>query len=84
VKLKQRKYTLGANQSSEVLNMPRGPCSFKQRDVVRALRATRAAGMEVTRLEIAKDGTIILVAGKSEAQESEPLDRWMADNARQT
>jgi hypothetical protein len=64
--------------------MPRGPCSFKQRDAVRALRATRAAGYEVARVEIAKDGTIILVIGKSEAQESAPLDRWMAENARQT
>jgi len=64
--------------------MPRGPCSFKQRDAVRALKAARAAGYEVARLEIAKDGTIILVTGKSEAQESAPLDRWMAENARQT
>jgi hypothetical protein len=35
------------------------------------------------RLEIAKDGTIILVTGKSEAQDSVPLDRWLAENARQ-
>jgi hypothetical protein len=46
--------------------MPRGPCAFKQRDVVRALRATRAAGMEVARFEIAKDGTIIVVPGKAQ------------------
>jgi hypothetical protein len=51
---------------------------------VRVLRAARATGYEVARVEIAKDGTIILVIGKSEAQESAPLDRWMAKNARQT
>ena len=64
--------------------MPRGPCSFKQRDAVRVLRAARAAGYEVDRLEIAKDGTIILVIVKSGAQESAALDQWMAEYARQT
>jgi hypothetical protein len=64
--------------------MPRGPCSFKQRDVVRLLRATRAANAEVARLELAKDGTIIFVMGKSETHDSAPLDRWMAENAGQT
>jgi hypothetical protein len=64
--------------------MPRGPCAFKQRDVVRALRATRAAGIEVVRLEIAKDGKIIVVTGQREVQDSGSLDRWMADHARET
>jgi hypothetical protein len=44
--------------------MSRGPCTFKQQDVTRALRATVAAGIEVQRIEIDKDGKIIVVTGK--------------------
>jgi hypothetical protein len=44
--------------------MPRGACTFKQQDVTRALKATRAAGVEVQRVEIDKDGKIVLVTGK--------------------
>jgi hypothetical protein len=46
--------------------MARGLCAFKQRDVTRALRATRAAGIEVVRLEIANDGKIIVVTSKEQ------------------
>jgi hypothetical protein len=50
--------------------MARGACTFKQQDVTRALRATVAAGIEVRRVEIDKDGKIVLVTGKSAAPES--------------
>lgn len=42
----------------------RGRCTFRQKDVTRALRATVAAGIEVQWIEIHTDGKIILVAGK--------------------
>ena len=41
--------------------MSRRPCKFKQSDVTRALRGAAKAGVEVGRIEIAKDGTIIVV-----------------------
>jgi hypothetical protein len=44
--------------------MARGPCTFRQQDVTRALRATVAAGIEVERIEIDKDGKIVVVTGK--------------------
>lgn len=44
--------------------MARGPCTFRQLDVTRALRAAAAAGIEVQRIEIDKDGKIVVVAGK--------------------
>lgn len=44
--------------------MARGPCTFRQQDVTRALRATVAAGIEVQRVEIDKDGKIVVVTGK--------------------
>ena len=46
--------------------MARGPCAFKQRDLMRALRATQAAGIEIARVEINKDGKIVLVTGKQQ------------------
>jgi hypothetical protein len=44
--------------------MGRGPCTFRQKDVTRALKAARAAGVEVAKVEIDKDGKIVVVAGK--------------------
>jgi hypothetical protein len=44
--------------------MPRRPCLFKERDVTRAAKAVLAAGLEIARVEIAKDGGIIVVPGK--------------------
>jgi hypothetical protein len=41
--------------------MSRGPCTFRQSDVTRAVRAVAKAGVEVGRYEIAKDGRIIIV-----------------------
>lgn len=45
--------------------MARGPCTFRQQNVTRALRAMLAAGIEVQRIEIDRDGKIVVVAGKS-------------------
>jgi hypothetical protein len=42
----------------------RDALTFKQQDVTRALRAAAAAGLEVRRIEIDKDGKIIVVTGK--------------------
>jgi hypothetical protein len=42
----------------------RGRCTFRQRDLTRALRATVAAGIELRRIEIDTGGKIILVPGK--------------------
>jgi hypothetical protein len=51
--------------------MPRRCCTFRETDVKRAVRAVRAAGLGVARVEIEKDGRIILVTGKPpEAQDA--------------
>jgi hypothetical protein len=46
----------------------RGRCTFRQKDVTRALRGTVAAGVEVQRIEIDTDGKIIVVTGKPKEQ----------------
>ena len=46
--------------------MSRGPQSFTQRDVTKALKGAVAAGIAVRRVEVGKDGRIIIVAGPPE------------------
>ena len=42
----------------------RRPSLFKERDVTRATKAVLAAGLDVARVEIGKDGVIVVVPGK--------------------
>ncbi len=44
--------------------MPRGPCRFRQRDLTAAVKAVVAAGFEVARIEVSKDGRMVVVPGK--------------------
>jgi hypothetical protein len=44
--------------------MARAPLTFRQTDVTRAVKAVVAAGVEVARVEVDKDGRIVVVAGK--------------------
>jgi hypothetical protein len=64
--------------------MSRGPCTFRHRDVLRAIKATTAAGLHVLAVKIdPQTGTIEIVTGDSLEQNSAPLDQWMAKHARQ-
>lgn len=59
--------------------MARGPCTFKQRNVTRALRATVAAGFDVRRVEIDPAGKIVLVTARSDNPDNEvhgELNDW--------
>jgi hypothetical protein len=49
--------------------MPRAPCTFKQRDLARAIRAIASAGVE-GRVEIGRDGKIVVIVGKKDDLES--------------
>jgi len=60
-----------------------GRVRFRRADVERALKAARAAGEVVERVEISASGTITLVlkdAGSDDAGTA--LDSWLAKNAR--
>jgi hypothetical protein len=52
--------------------MSRGPATFRQRDLTAAVKAMRAAGCEVARVEIGKDGKIVVVTGKGADEIPEP------------
>ena len=60
-----------------VVAMSRAPAIFRQGDVTRAVRAVVAAGQAVERVEIAKDGRIVIVTAEAEPQKSE--NEWDRD-----
>lgn len=54
--------------------MSRGPATFRQSDVTRALKAAVAAGMKVARAEV-DHGKIVLLFGDGKAQ-TKPENEW--------
>jgi hypothetical protein len=56
----------------------RRPCSFRQNDVTKALRAVSAAGAAVQRIEIAPDGKITVVMGEPDASGT-ATNPWLAE-----
>jgi hypothetical protein len=44
--------------------MSRGPPTFRQRDVAAAVKAVKAAGCDVVRVEVDKAGKIVVVTAK--------------------
>ena len=44
--------------------MARGPCTFKQSDVTKVVKAVVAAGVGVVRVEVNKDGRIVVFTDK--------------------
>jgi hypothetical protein len=55
--------------------MSRGPQSFKQGDVTRAIKATMKAGLPVARVELLLEGKrIIVIAGRPEEGQNSGTD----------
>jgi hypothetical protein len=57
----------------------RRTATFKQADLVRAVKAARAAGLSVTATQITPDGTIKLVHTEGAMRISSDYDRFEAD-----
>jgi hypothetical protein len=59
--------------------MARAPSIFRQQDVTKAIKATKAAGVDIVRIEIAKDGRIAIItateAARIGAEEENSWDR---------
>jgi hypothetical protein len=67
--------------------MSRRPCTFRQSDLTRALKAARAAGVKV-RIEIEPGGKLIVVSmdeseGNSVRVDDE-VERWLGKHANQS
>lgn len=57
--------------------MARGPLTFRQRDVVAAIKAVEASGHQVVRVEIDRTGRIVVVTTRGAAQAPQP-NEWDA------
>jgi hypothetical protein len=44
--------------------MSKAPLTFKQTDLLRAIRASQKAGLSIARVEIDRDGKIVVVVGE--------------------
>ena len=55
--------------------MARAPSTFRQSDDTRAIRAARAAGVENVRIDITRDGKIIIIVGGEAPKEPNEWDR---------
>jgi hypothetical protein len=44
--------------------MSRGPSTFRQQDLTRALKATVGAGLSIARIEIDRSGKIVVFPGR--------------------
>jgi len=67
--------------------MGRRPCTFKEADVTRAVKAARKAGLEIAGVKVSREGDIIIVVGKpseaNDASQADPANPWdeVLDNA---
>lgn len=59
--------------------MPRRPAPFKQHDVTRAVRGAIAGGVEIQKIEIDKDGKIVLITGHHPKSCDDVLDQELAE-----
>ena len=48
--------------------MAPAPSTFRQQDVTRAVKAVTAAGVHIARIEIAKDGRIVIITAAEPAE----------------
>lgn len=62
--------------------MPRRPAAFRQSDLQRALQAAKAAGLQVSRIEVDTTGKLTIFVGDHGTVTEGPLDKWMASRAR--
>lgn len=62
--------------------MARSQNNVKKRDLTAAIKAVAAAGCEIARVEIEKDGKIVILTGNTAQPEpANDFDKWKAHHA---
>jgi hypothetical protein len=58
------------------MTAPRGPASFRQSDVTRAIKATQKAGVVPYRVEIDRTGKITIITGGVDRADTGEPNEW--------
>jgi len=53
--------------------MARAPLTFRQCDLERAIKGAKAAGLEISKVEIDKSGKIIVIIGKPDTSDTKDI-----------
>jgi hypothetical protein len=56
--------------------MSHGPYRFRESEMRRAIKAARSAGIRIGRVELNKDGTIVVVPGEPSDVSGDALNPW--------
>jgi len=56
----------------------RSHSTFRQRDVTAAIKAAKAAGEQVVRVEVDREGKIIIITAREAPAEAETANEWDA------
>ena len=59
--------------------MARAPSTFRQADVTKAVKAVRSAGVDIVRVELTKDGRIVIFTGEAQPAVRDDLDRELEE-----
>lgn len=63
------------------MTTPRKRVAFRQSDLIRAVKAARAADVAVSAVEIAPDGTIRVLTATAPQAPASPFDEWKQKHA---
>ncbi len=58
--------------------MARAPCNFRERDVIRAVRAIIAAGQHVRGVRFDKAGGFVVLVGEQDHDDENPWDKVLS------
>jgi hypothetical protein len=56
--------------------MPKGSLLFKEADFIRAVKASRRAGLSIARVEIDRDGKIVVAVGEGMTIQGSAGNEW--------
>jgi hypothetical protein len=56
--------------------MPKGLQTFKQTDLLRAIKTIQKARLPIARAEIDRDGKIVVVVGEGSATQENTVNEW--------
>ena len=56
--------------------MARAPSTFRQADITKAVKAVRLAGVDIVRVEVAKDGRIVIITAAEANPERREGNTW--------